>query len=430
MFDKILLVIEKLTPTKWRWIFKHEGIRRYSANTVWMFIGQLFSLIVAFFIGVWLARYLGPYNYGIISYALALAGLFAFIADLGTGGIISRDLVKSPEKRDELLGTGFRLKLIGGTIAFLAATIAALVIKSDPLTKVLIVLYSTSFILAAINIIIIFFQAEVKAKKTVQAQVMATIISSILKVLLILFGLGVFWLTLIYVFDVVWQGIGFIWVYEKYGLRIRQWRFNPVLAKEIWRNAWPLMLSTAASVILLRIDQVMIGNLMDKKAVGIYAAAVKIVEIFYFVPSIICASLFPAIINAKKTGVEMYQRRLRNLYFLMGVIGILIALPISLLAKPIISILFGANYLLAVPILQIYIWSGVGLFLGFAVNQYLMAENATRTIFWVNLAAMLANVLLNVWLIPMVGLSGAAIATLISYFVIPVLVWLRDRIKA
>jgi O-antigen/teichoic acid export membrane protein len=127
--------------------------------------------------------------------------------------------------------------------------------------------------------------------------------------------------------------------------------------------------------------------------------------------------------------VSSYRRRLRNLYWLMAAVAVGIALPISLLAKPAILILFGARYLLSASILQIYIWSGVGLFLGWAVNQYLMAENLTRLIFLANLAATITNVGLNLWLIPRVGLYGAAFATLISYFVIPIFAIARNKLK-
>jgi O-antigen/teichoic acid export membrane protein len=195
------------------------------------------------------------------------------------------------------------------------------------------------------------------------------------------------------------------------------------LAKEILKNSWPLMLASAAGFIYLRIDQVMIGAMMGNYEVGLYAAAVKLVEVWYFIPVIICASLFPAIVNAKKTSVEMYRRRLKNLYILMIVISVAIAVPVSLLAKPITYILFGNGYLESVNILRIYIWSSVGFFLGMAVSQYLMAEDLIKTIFWLNFLAMLINIFLNLIFIPAFGLLGAAWATSISYLTVPIIVF-------
>jgi len=424
MLDKIFQKLERYVPAKYRWILNHDGFKRYFANTGWMFAGQMFSLLISFFIGAWLARYLGPENYGVLSYAVAFVGLFGFIASLGVDGILNRELVKYPEKRDELLGTTFRLKLIGGTIALVLCIISAFIFKTTSLIRLLIILFSFTFILQAINVISTYFQAEVKSKNNVKALFIATIISSLLKVAVILLDKGVIWIVIVYVLDFVWQGIWFARAYNQFGLKIRNWKFNKELSKKILKNSWPLMLSSAAVLIYLRIDQVMIGAMMGNYEVGLYAAAVKLVEVWYFVPGIICASLFPAIINAKKTSVEMYRRRLNNLYILMAAISILMAIPITILAKPIIYILFGNGYLESVNILRIYIWSSVGLFLSIAVSQYLMSENSVKTIFWLNFLAMLTNIILNLIFIPAFGLLGAAWATLISYFIVPLGAWI------
>ena len=422
MLDKIFQKLERFVPAKYRWILNHDGFKRYFANTGWMFAGQMFSLLVSFFIGAWLARYLGPENYGVLSYAVAFVGLFGFIASLGVDGILNRELVKFPEKRDELLGTAFRLKLIGGAIALVLAIASAFIFQTSPLIRLLIILFSFTFVLQAINVISTYFQSEVKSKNNVKALLFATIISSLLKVGVILLDKGVIWIVIVFVLDSVWQGIGFVTAYKKFGLKVKKWKFNKNLSKEILNNSWPLMLASAAVFIYLRIDQVMIGVMLGNYEVGLYAVAVKLAEVWYFIPGIICASIFPAIINAKKTSHEMYKRRLKNLYILMVVISVVIAIPISLLAKPIIYILFGSSYLESVGILRIYIWSSLGLFLNAGVSQYLMSENMVKTIFWLNFLAMLFNIALNFVFIPIFGLLGAAWATLISYMIIPAIV--------
>ena len=428
MLDKFFKTIEKITPQKWRWVLNHEGFRRYFSNTGWMFFGQMFSLLIAFFIGAWLARYLGPENYGVLSYAVAFVGLFGFIASLGVDGILNRELVKYPEKRDELLGTAFRLKLIGGATALILCVASAFIFEATPLIRLLIILFSLTFILQAINVISIYFQSEVKSKNNVKAILIATIISSFLKVAVILLDKGVIWIVVVYVLDSLWQGVWFIRAYNQFGLKMKNWEYNKSLAKKILKNSWPLMLALAAGFIYLRIDQVMIGAMMGNYEVGLYAAAVKLVEVWYFIPGIICASLFPAIINAKKTDLSSYKSRLKKLYILMATASILMAIPISLLAKPIIYILFGSGYLESVNILRVYIWSSVGLFLGTVVSQYLMSENLVKTIFFLNFLAMSVNIILNLIFIPALGLLGAAWATLISYLIIPIMILVGGKI--
>lgn len=419
MLNYLFKIINIFIPDRYRWVLSHDGFRRYFANTGWMFFGQMFALVLSFLVGAWLARYLGPAIYGKLNYALAFAGLFGFVASLGVDSILVRELVKFPEKKDKLLGTSFILKLIGGTIAFIITFISAILFVDDFLSQILIIIFAFSFIVQALNVISFFFQARVEARNNVRAQIIASLITAVFKIIFILTGVSLLWLVVIFVLDGCWQIIIYTSIYQHAGNKLGGWRFDRKLAKKILHDSWLLMLSSAAAFIMLKIDQVIVGHMLGERAVGIYSAAVKFVEIWYFLPGIISASLFPAIINSKIIGLEIYQHRLRSFYKLMIFLAFAIAIPTSLLAFRAIKFFFGVEYLAAVPILQIYVWSGVGLFWGWAVNQYLMVENKTRLIFYLNSVAMFLNIILNLILIPIIGLTGAALATLISYFVVP-----------
>ncbi len=420
MIDAVFNLIKKIVPIKWHWALDHGGHKRYFANMSWMFMGQMFSLLMSFLVGAWVARYLGPENYGVLSYSVAFVGIFGFVASLGIDGILNRELIKTPEKRDVLLGTAFRLKLIGGVIAFLVTVISVMLFQTNPLIKLLVILFAFTFILQSINVIGNYFNAEVKSKYNVRLTLISTIISSILKIAVIVFGKGVIWIILVYILDFVWQGVGFMRTYKKYGLKITDWKFDGGLAKEILNNSWPLILASAAGFIYLKIDQVMIGSMLGNKEVGIYAVAVKIVEIWYFIPGIICSSLFPAIINAKKTDALMYKKRLNSLYILMFIISVSMAVFITFLAKPIIQILFSTTYIEAIPVLKIYIWSSVGFFVGMIVWQYLLLENKVHIIFGLNFLSMILNIILNLILIPRFGIIGAAWVTFVTYLITPI----------
>jgi O-antigen/teichoic acid export membrane protein len=420
MLDKIFAIIEKLLPSKLRWILSHEGFRRYFANTGWMFFGQMFSLLISFFIGAWIARYLGPQNFGILSFSMSFAGLFLFIASLGIDGILTRELVKLPEKQNELLGTSLGLKVIGGSLAFIFALAASFLIEQSSLIRLLIILFSLTFILQSFSVITIFFQANVWAKKVIQVQLVAMGISSVLKILAILLHLGVIWIMFIYVLDALWLSAGLIYAYRKNGFKISEWKIDWSLARSILADSWPLMLSGAAISIYMKIDQVMIGNILGEKQVGLYAAAVKISEIWYFIPVIICASLFPAIVNAKQHDAAQYKKRLNNLYWLMFYLATALAIPISLLAKPLVRIIFGQGFIASAGALQIHIWAGIGIFLGVALSQYLISENLNIINLTMTLSSAILNIILNLFFIRYWGINGAAFATLISYSSIPV----------
>lgn len=422
MIDATLDKINKFVPNKWQWVLNHEGFRRYFKNTGWMFFGQMFSLLVSFFIGAWLARYLGPENYGIFNYAIAFVGLFGFIAPLGVDAILSRDLVAYPEKRDELLGTAFVLKLIGGVLAFLAASATAYFLETSSLVKMIVVIFSLNFIFLSFNTVAFFFNSQVESKKNIKVQVFSTFISAFLKIILIILNLGILWLSLVFLIEAIIQGIGLLISYKNNNSTLKDWKFDNKLALNILKNSWLLMLASAATFVYLKIDQVMIGRMMGATEVGLYAVAVKMADVWYFIPGIICSSLFPAIINAKNNNKEVYKKRLQNLYWLMFFVSFIIALPISFLSKFLITWLFGYEYIKAASVLSIYIWAGIGFFLSMAINQYLMSEDRLKTIFVISLVTMIVNVLLNLYFIPLFGLNGAAIATFISYLIAPIII--------
>ena len=428
MIDATFNKINKIVPTKWQWVLNHEGFRRYFKNTGWMFFGQFFS-IISVLVGIWVARYLGPENFGNFSFVLAFVGMFSFISNLGINNILTRDLVSYPEKRDKLMGTAFVLNLVGGCLAFFATIAFSFLSNQSILVKSLIAVWSTSFIFSAFSLPGYFFQASVQAKKNTIVQIIVIIISSLLKVALILLNKGIIWLVFVYVFDYILGGALYFYNYKKCNLKISAWTFDKEISKNFLSVSWLLMLSSVASSLLMKIDQVMIGLYLNSVAVGLYAAAVKLVEIWYFVPVLICSSLFPAIINAKKDNIKKYSSRLNNLYYLLFAISLLIAIPLSIVAPWLILKFYGASYFGAIEILRIYIWSGVGLFLTFGINQYLLAENKFKFLFFLNFISMLINVILNFILIPKVGLIGAAWATLISYSVGPLVFFIVKRIK-
>jgi len=167
----------------------------------------------------------------------------------------------------------------------------------------------------------------------------------------------------------------------------------------------------------MKIDQVMIKNMLDAKAVGNYAIAVRLSEVWYFIPMAITNSLIPAIINAKKISEKLYYERLQKLYDLMTWLSIGISLPIMLLSTKIIELLFGIQYQEAAGVLKIYVWAGVFVFLGVASSQYLLAENYIKIEALRTVIGAIVNIILNIVLIPIYEIQGAAIATVISYFV-------------
>jgi O-antigen/teichoic acid export membrane protein len=412
------LKINDILKNKIKKIDLSDGFKKYFVNTGWLFFERIIGMALSFFVGVYVARYLGPVNFGLFSYAASFVGLFVVVATLGLDNIIVRELVKDEKRRDELLGTTFVLKITGSILMLIIIVITIRFTNNDNFTNLLIFIIATGSIFQSFNVINCYFQAKVLSKYMVYVQLLSSISCSVIKLLLIYFNMGLIYFAIVTVLQSIVSVSGFIVMYMKQKLNIINWRLNFDLAKRLLNDSLPLMFSGIAISIYMKIDQVMIKNMLDAKAVGTYAVAVKLTEVWYFIPVLINSSLFPAIINAKKIDKKLYYERLQKLYDLMTCLAIAIALSIAFLANDIIRILFGAQYQDAAGVLQIYIWATVFVFLGVVSSKYLIAENYTKILFLITFMGAIINIISNIILIPKLGINGAAIATVLSQFAV------------
>jgi len=406
-----------------------SGFRRYLANTSWLFLAQFFSLGLSFFISVFIARYLGPAIFGNFNYVLSLTTIVGMFFCSSFDFVLVRELVKRPDQRQELLGTFWFIKLIGGFLTLLIAVIVANFQRVDNLTLGLSIILAIFYIVQSFNVVGLFFQAEVAAKNNSQAQIIANLISSVLKIFWLFWGLNVLFLASIYVVDIAINVFLLIHFYQKLGFSLKSWKFNRSEAVQVLKMSWPLMLSGLSIYAVLRIDQVIIGVLLDKVAVGYYAVADRLTEIWDFIPKLICLSVFPALINAHRVSLASYQRRKKMLYSLMVIISFLIMIPVYFLADWVIIKFFGQEYWPAAEILKIYIFSLPGIFLLTAINQAMLADGREKTIFIINFCGMLLNVGLNLLLLPRYGLMGSAWATVITFIFLPMTLLIFGRLR-
>ncbi len=398
---------------------KRKGLLKIIANINWLTVEKIFNMLVSLFVGVWVARYLGPDKYGAMNYAVAFIALFAPLARLGLDSIVVRNIVQNPEKKDEQLGTTLFLKFIGSVVMFALAVVLINFIKTDnPQIKIFVLILAFGHIFKSMDTINLWFQSQVQSKYTVFSRSASLTIISLMKIAFILTQsplIAFIWTLFI---DMIISTIFLFLFYQAKGeISIFKWKMKISELKDILKDSWPLILSTIAVLIYMRIDQVMLGAMISSRALGIYSAAVKISEKWYFIPNIISISVFPAIVNAKKRSEKLYKNRLQKLYDFFTWFSISFALAVTLFSKQIILFLFGKEYLQASPVLSVHIWAGVFIYLGIASERYLITENITKISFYRNLLGAVLNVILNMILIPSYGILGAAYATLFSYAV-------------
>jgi len=374
---------------------------------------RVLSMVVALFVGVYVARYLGPDRFGLLSYAMSFVGLFMALSTLGLDGIMVRELVKTPERRDELLGTAFGIKAGGAILMWIGIAGAIPFTHNDTQTNILIIIIAFAVIFQAFNVIDFNYQAEVKSKYVVYIQVVQLVVSSITKLIFIWISAPLVWFAWVFLLDAVVLAVGLTAMYQNTG-KIWSWKWKWQTARVLLKDSWPLILSGMLISIYMKIDQVMIKEMLGAEEVGLYAAAVQLSEAWYFIPVTITSSVFPAIINAKKQSEELYYQRLQKLYDLMVWLAVGIALPTTFLAPWVIKILYGDAFSPAAGVLSIHIWAGVFVFLGVASGKWLLTENLQKEAFCRSFLGAICNVVLNIIMIPKYGISGAALSTLIS----------------
>lgn len=391
------------------------GFRKYFFNTGWLFADQVLRLLVGLLVGIYVARYLEPERYGILSYAGSFVGLFAAFSTLGLDSIVVRELVKDPTRREQLLGTAFRLQLAGSGLLFLLVMIAVQFADSDRLTRTIIAILALATLFDPFNIINLYFQATVQSKFTAMASIITLVVGSVFRLALIAVQSGLFWFVLASVLEKLVLAGGYVFFFTRRETSLLRWQFQGKLARSLLKDSWPLILSSMSIMIYMRIDQVLLKALMNAEAVGLYAVAVRLSELWYFVPMTITASLFPAILNVQ-TNHPLYLQRLQRLYDLMVFISVGVAIVITVLGPWVVAFLYGSAYAPAGSTLMILVWAGVFVSLGVANSNWLIAENLTRVSMINTTLGAILNIALNLWLIPWMGINGAALATVISYF--------------
>lgn len=367
-------------------------------------------------VSVWVTRYLGPHDFGLLSYSLAFIAFFSWLSDLGLRQITVRELTKYPEKKDQILCTVFVLKIIGAVLSvLLIATSISYLKPDDDLLRLVIWLASLSYILQAFSVIDLFFQSRVLSKYTAMASACSIVATSALKIYFIVAKYSVVYFAMATLFDLLVTGILLTVFFISTGSSIRAWRFNPSLAAELLKYAWPLMISTFLISIHMRVDQIMIERMLSMEQVGIYSIAVRLSEFWLFVPGITVSTVMPYFVTLRETNHALYMVRLQQIFSMMFWLGAIVGLLVVLFGRNIIHFLYGEAFEGAYWALVFNIWSGVFVAQGFAVSLWLITENLQIYRLYAQVCAVTVNISANMLLIPVFGVSGAAISTFVTH---------------
>ena len=395
-------------------IFKASLFKKYFSNTVWLIGEKIFRLVVSFAVGVYVIQYLGPVDYGLFSYAKSFVGIFIALSTLGLESILVRDLVKIEYKRNELLGTAFFLKIIGTLVMwiFIAGTLA--IIKNDFFLTVLISIISFSVIFQAFDVIIFYFQANVKSRKIASVQMIQVLISSALKLIFVAFHFPLIWFAMMFFVDAVILSVGLILIYLRSGEEIGRWQWNTTLAKNLLRDSWPLMFAYMSYLIYTRIDQVMIKGMLDDYSVGIYAAAYKLYEMPLFIAVLTAKSVYPLMVKYYEENKEKLFNVYLQLTSWMSLLAYILIVMFLLFSNKLVLFLYGEKFLESSKVLMFLSLGLIPMFNAFLRSTYITISNNQKIILYTTVFSAGLNILLNFYFIHFFGMLGAVYATIIT----------------
>jgi PST family polysaccharide transporter len=306
--------------------------------------------------------------------------------------------------------------LISALLTWVVIILAISLIRpQDSLSRWMVSIIGAGTIFQAFDTIDYWFQSQVKSKFTVLAKNAAFIIGTLIRVALIQMRAPLLAFAYTALLELILGAGGLIIAYRTSEGSLRNWQTSLKRAKSLLRDSWPLLLSWISIMIYMKIDQIMLGEMIGDQAVGIYSVVVTLSEVWYFIPMVILSSLLPSVVEAKKTSEQAFRQRMQQFFNFMSVIAYSIAIPMTFLSDWLVRLLFGEPYAAAGPVLAIHIWAGVSVFLAVAREAYMIAEGLMKFSFAITFGGAVINVVLNCFLIPAHGALGAAIATVIAY---------------
>ena len=382
-------------------------------NSAWLLADKLVRLGVGLVVWVWLARHFGPEGFGLWNYAIAFTALFGTLANLGMDGVVVRELVRDGAQTGSLLGTALGLRLASSSLAALLAIGSLLVMRPNEwLPLLLVAANAIVLVFQSSQIVDLYFQSRMRTRPAVLAINAAFLLTTISRLWLLSIEAPLSWFAATLLLEAILAATLLALAYRVASDERQPWRFDGAVAKQLLLQSWPLLLSGMAVMVYNRLDQVMIASMVGDAAVGQFSAALRVSEVWYFIPMSIMTAAYPAMMARRNEGGQAYEDFVQSLYDAMAWLGIGVSLALSLGAPWIVQLLYGPSYAQAAHILAIQSWAGVTVAMSFVHGRWLLGEGLQAYSLFYTVCGAAVNVALNLTLIPRMGAIGAAWATL------------------
>lgn len=393
--------------------------KMYFINISWMMGEKVLSLLISFGVSIFLARNLGPEQFGVYSYALSVSTLFAVLAQFGLYGIVVRDLSKNIEKSGEIIASTICIKVVGVVIALILYFTYLITFESnDPAEFYALIAMMGVIVFTPFDGLDYWFQSQVKYRPVMISRTTSILLGSGLKIIVVLLGFSLTWVAIshsftLFVFSVLIL-IFYLRASNGYGY---SYRVNVKKVKGYLSEGFLVYLGTFFAVIYMKVDQVMLRWLSDSESVGIYSVAAQLSEAWYFIPAAIVATIFPKLVLLRDESLIKFNKSFQSVLNLLFVFALLVAIFTTIFSGYLIDNLYGHEYSQSAIVLNIHIWAGLFIFMRTAFSRWIIIEKLYVFSLLTQGMGALVNIILNFIFIPKYGVEGAAYSTLISYAV-------------
>lgn len=384
-------------------------------NASWIIICKIIQSVLAFIIGLLSARYLGPSNYGLVNYASSTVAFIAPIMYLGFNSTLVQEIISNPDKEGEIIGTAMGTSLVSAIVCILGMNSFVLIANSGEVdTAIVCALYSSLLLFQAVDLIQYWFQAKLLSKYTSIAMLVAYFIVAIYKVILLVTHKSVYWFALSTSIEYMLIAIALLFIFKRVcSIKLS---YSITTAKQMFQKSGFYILSNMMITIFTQTDRIMLKIMLGDSSTGYYSAAAALSVMSSFVFAAIIDSARPVILESKRSNEAQFELNMRRTYCIVIMLSLVQSVFMSLLARPIVLLTYGEQYGESINALKLVVWYTTFSYIGAVRSVWILANGLQKYLWVINLSGAIANIALNAVLIPVMGIIGAAVASIITQF--------------
>ncbi len=398
-------------------------INRAKRNIFYKILAESTKVLPALLF-IYVARRLGGEDFGKLSFAFSFTGMCILIADFGLNRLLVRNVSRQKELTGEYVANVYVLKIVLSFMCVIAmGMFVVLAGYSGEIITLVMIFGGAMFFRSLLDVSCAIFNAHEQMEKEAVLKGINHILMFMSGAIVLALGFGLFELSNVFlVVYLISSMIGCYMVYK--GIVNIRPRFDLGFWYSILKESMPIALTVTFVVIYIKIDIVMLSLIRgDNVEIGWYSAAVRIIELMHVIPAIIASAIFPIFSILHKESMDSLAEVYKTSFKYLLVTALPIVVGTLLLSDRIIDLVYGEEYVQAIPALRILVCSIIFVFLNYILLNILVSADRQKIIAIVTGICLFINISLNMCLIPYNGYLGAGYATVITEIILFAVCW-------